>query len=165
MTKVFLAFVFVFAGVIVHAQQAPPDSSGVFGNDSIGEVDAPPEVYVYVEVMAEFPGGKDAMMKFLSENIKYPTRARDKNIQGKVIVQFVVNEDGSISDAQVLHDIGEGCGAEVLRVVSLMPKWNPGSQAGETVKVRFNLPVGFYLDNTKKDKSKKKQTDKDNLLN
>src|SRR5690242_7751260 len=81
---------------------------------------------LYVEHMPEFPGGQSELLKFLSKNIKYPKAARENGIQGKVVVQFVVNDIGRISDCTVLRDIGGGCAEEVLRVVKMMPLWKPG---------------------------------------
>ena len=102
-------------------------------------------VCVLVENDPSFPGGMEAMYKFLAENIKYPQEAKDKNITGKVYVTFVVEADGSISNPRLLRDIGGGCGQEAIRVVKLMPRWNPGKEKGQPVRVQFNLPVSFSL--------------------
>lgn len=103
------------------------------------------EVFLQVETDPEFPGGVEAMMKFLADNIVYPQEAKDNKIEGRVIVTFVVEKDGSISSIRVLRDIGGGCGAEVVRVVKLMPKWKPGMQNGKPVRVQYNLPVQFTM--------------------
>ena len=92
-----------------------------------------------------FPGGEREMLKFLSENIKYPALARENNIQGTVALTFVVDKDGSIADVNIIKDIGAGCGKEAVRVVKAMPKWNPGEANGQKVKVRYTLPVRFRL--------------------
>lgn len=102
-------------------------------------------VCVLVENDPSFPGGMEAMYRFLAENIKYPQEAKDKNITGKVYVTFVVEADGSISNPRLLRDIGGGCGQEAIRVVKLMPRWNPGKEKGQPVRVQFNLPVSFSL--------------------
>ena len=102
-------------------------------------------VCVLVENDPSFPGGMEAMYKFLAENIKYPQEAKDKNITGKVYVTFVVEADGSISNPRLLRDIGGGCGQEAIRVVKLMPRWNPGKEKGQPVRVQFNLPISFSL--------------------
>lgn len=107
--------------------------------------DEQPEVYNVVEVDPEFPGGIEALYKYLAENITYPQQAKDSGIQGRVIVTFVVEKDGSITGAEVLRGIGGGCDEEALRVVNAMPKWTPGKQLGEPVRVQFNLPVVFKL--------------------
>ncbi|MBK7937481.1 MAG: TonB family protein [Lewinellaceae bacterium] len=93
-----------------------------------------------------FPGGEKELLKFLSENIKYPPLARENNIQGTVALTFVVGKDGSVRDVQIVKDIGGGCGKEAVRVVESMPKWNPGEANGHPVKVRFTLPVRFRLE-------------------
>ena len=93
-----------------------------------------------------FPGGDGELMKFLAKNIEYPTLAKENNIQGVVALTFVVGKDGSVTDVQVVKDIGGGCGKEAVRVVKSMPKWVAGEANGNPVKVRFTLPVRFRLD-------------------
>lgn len=102
-------------------------------------------VCVLVENDPSFPGGMEAMYKFLAENIKYPQEAKDNNITGRVYVSFVVELDGSITNPRLLRDIGGGCGQEAIRVVKLMPRWNPGKEKGQPVRVQFNLPISFSL--------------------
>ncbi|MBR1549337.1 MAG: energy transducer TonB [Bacteroidales bacterium] len=102
-------------------------------------------IFTVVENEPEFPGGMEALYKYLAQNIKYPQLARDNGITGKVYVTFVVERDGSIANPKVLRDIGGGCGAEAIRVVKSMPKWTPGKQRGKAVRVQFNLPVNFNL--------------------
>jgi TonB family protein len=111
--------------------------------------DVPNEPFVVVEKMPEYPGGKEAMVRFLIENVKYPEAAKKKGTQGKVFVTFVVKSDGSLANCKVLRGIGDGCDEEALRVVKLMPKWVPGEQRGEKVDVVFNLPIQFKLDDGK----------------
>lgn len=94
----------------------------------------------------EFPGGEEAMYEFLANNIRYPQAARDSNIQGKVYVQFVVDKDGTITDTKVVRDIGGGCGDEVLRVMSMMPKWKHGTEFGKAVRFQMSLPITFQLE-------------------
>ena len=103
------------------------------------------QIFTVVENEPEFPGGMEALYKYLAQNIKYPQLARDNGITGKVYVTFVVERDGSIANPKVLRDIGGGCGAEAIRVVKSMPKWTPGKQRGKAVRVQFNLPVNFNL--------------------
>lgn len=103
------------------------------------------QIFTVVENDPEFPGGMDALYKYLAQNIKYPQLARDNGITGKVYVTFVVEKDGSIANPKVLRDIGGGCGQEAIRVVKSMPKWSPGKQRGKAVRVQFNLPVNFSL--------------------
>lgn len=103
------------------------------------------KIFVIVEEDPEFPGGTEALYKYLAENIKYPQEARDKGITGKVYVSFVIEKDGSVSRPRVLREIGGGCGDEAVRVVMGMPKWIPGKQRGKPVRVQFNLPISFNL--------------------
>jgi protein TonB len=103
------------------------------------------QIFTVVENDPEFPGGMEALYKYLAQNIKYPQLARDNNITGRVYVTFVVEKDGSIANPKVLRDIGGGCGQEAIRVVKSMPKWTPGKQRGKAVRVQFNLPVNFSL--------------------
>ena len=103
------------------------------------------EIFKIVEKMPEFPGGMAACLKFLANNIKYPAIAQESNIQGKVIIQFVVNKDGSIVDPVVVRSVDPHLDKEALRVISMMPKWTPGMQRGKPVRVKYTVPVTFRL--------------------
>ena len=121
------------------------------------------EIFKVVEQMPRFPGCEDEaggnqekyqcaqkkLLEFIYKNIKYPAIARENGIQGRVVVQFVVEKDGTITDANVVRDIGAGCGEEALRVVGMMnsmpQRWTPGKQRGKSVRVQFTLPVSFKL--------------------
>ena len=105
------------------------------------------KIFQVVEDQPEFPGGMEGLMKHLSKEIKYPKEAQEKGTQGRVIVQFVVRKDGSITDAKIMKPVDPLLDAEALRVVSEMPNWIPGKQRGEAVNVRFTLPVTFRLSN------------------
>ncbi|MDD3910378.1 MAG: energy transducer TonB [Proteiniphilum sp.] len=105
------------------------------------------EIFVVVENQPEFPGGNAAMMKFLSDNIKYPVIAQENGIQGRVICNFVVERDGSITDVQVVRGVDPSLDREAVRVIQSMPRWTPGKQRGQAVRVRFTLPVVFRLQN------------------
>ena len=102
-------------------------------------------VFVVVEKSPEFPGGNDSLYAFIGRNIKYPEAAKKNKIEGRVFVTFVIEKDGQVSNAKLLRDIGGGCGEEALRVVNSMPKWKPGTQRGNPVRVQFNLPIMFQL--------------------
>jgi protein TonB len=115
-------------------------------------VDAPDEeeeeevVFVIVEKMPEFPGGQQALFKYLSENVKYPVIAQENGIQGRVICQFVVNKDGAIVDVEVVRSGGDpSLDKEAIRVIKSMPKWKPGQQRGKPVRVKYTVPVNFKL--------------------
>ena len=105
------------------------------------------EIFVVVEEQPEFPGGQAAMMKFLSDNIRYPVIAQENGIQGRVICNFVVERDGSITDVQVVRGQDPSLDREAIRVIQQMPRWKPGKQRGSAVRVRFTLPVVFRLQN------------------
>jgi len=102
-------------------------------------------IFIVVESMPEFPGGMNKLMKYLQDNLKYPVRAKELGIQGKVYLSFVVEKDGSVTDVALLRGIGGGCDEEAIRAVKNMPKWIPGKQRNIPVRVRFNLPVNFKL--------------------
>jgi periplasmic protein TonB len=103
------------------------------------------EIFTIVEKQPSFPGGEPARMAYFAENLKYPVLARELGIMGVVYVGFVVEPDGSISNLKILRGIGGGCDEEAIRVVSGMPKWNPGMQRNKAVRVQFTLPVRFAL--------------------
>ena len=109
------------------------------------------EVFMVVEEMPEFPGGMGECMKWLGQNIKYPADAKEKGVQGRVIVQFVVEKDGTIVNAKVVRGVDPDLDAEALRVVNQSPKWKPGKQKGEAVRVKYTLPIMFKLDNDSSD--------------
>lgn len=102
-------------------------------------------VFVVVETMPEFPGGQQALFKYLNESVKYPVIAQENNIQGRVIVQFVVERDGSVTDVQVVRSVDPSLDKEAKRVISSMPKWSPGKQRGKAVRVKYTVPVNFKL--------------------
>lgn len=102
-------------------------------------------IFTVVEDDPEFPGGLEALYKYVGENIVYPQVAKDNNITGKVYVTFVVERDGSVSGVKVLRDIGGGCGPEAVRVVKSLPRWKPGKQRGRPVRTQYNLPISFNL--------------------
>lgn len=108
-----------------------------------GEEDA--EVFVIVEDMPEFPGGELALRKWIANNIKYPVIAAENGIQGKVYVQFVVDKDGSISNARIARGVDPSLDQEALRVVNNLPKWKPGMQRGKPVRVSYTVPINFQL--------------------
>lgn len=116
----------------------PMEDEGTEEEDE-GEV----QPFVVVEQDPEFPGGMDSLNAWIARNLSYPEQAQD--ITGKVFVTFVVEKDGSITNPKILRDIGGGCGAEAIRVVKNMPRWNPGKQRGKPVRVQFNLPINFSL--------------------
>jgi len=132
----------------------------VEGNDEAGgevlkakEVIAEPEppkveetkVFDVVEEMPQFPGGQAALLEYLAKNIKYPVVAEENGVQGRVIVTFVVERDGSITDVKVVKSVDPSLDKEATRVVKSMPKWQPGKQNGSAVRVKYTVPVQFRL--------------------
>ena len=105
-----------------------------------------PEVYMIVDEMPEFLGGDKGFHQFIADNVNYPAEAKEKGIRGIVYVNFIVEPDGSVSDIKVLRGIGSGCDEEAVRVVESMPKFKPGIQNGEAVRVSYTVPVIFRLE-------------------
>ncbi len=103
------------------------------------------EVFTVLEEPAKFPGGIKAFYTFLSKNVRYPKRAKGNNVQGRVFVQFIVEKDGAISNLKVVKGIGSGCDEETIRVLKLMPKWNPGKREGTPVRQKMIQPISFAL--------------------
>ena len=130
-------------------EDAPPSDLEPTEFVAVIETQAKPDDEPYdtygVNKMPGFPGGERDLMNYLGKNIEYPVMAKEANIEGTVVLGFIVGKDGSINDVKILKDIGGGCGKEALRVVSNMPAWVPGEANGHAVKVRFTLPVRFRL--------------------
>ena len=128
MKKLFLiVFFMAFVSVNAYSQSKEQDDA----------------VYSMVSEQPSFPGGMQEMMKFISENRKYPAEAKAKDIHGKVFVAFVVERDGSLSDVKIRRGIGYGCDEEAIRLIKSMPKWTPGKKNGKAVRVSMMLPVSF----------------------
>jgi TonB family protein len=121
------------------------------------------EVYTVVKQVPEFPGGMHALAQYLAKNLRYPVEAQQNRVQGRVFVQFVVSETGEIRNLRVLKGIGGGCDEEAVRVVSQMPKWNPGYQNGNAVPVQYNLPIQFSLEKRENKRTGQVQTPQPDL--
>lgn len=134
----------------------------VLGNDEVGgavlkakediaapeppkHVDEETKIFTVVEQMPMYPGGDGALMGYLRDNIKYPTVAAENGVQGRVVVGFVVERDGSITDVKILRGVDPSLDREAMRVVKSMPRWNPGKQNGSAVRVKYQFPVSFRL--------------------
>ncbi len=135
MKRIVLFFLAVFFGISLQAQAEQPKVTNADEE----------EIFVVVENDPEFPGGTEALHRYLASNIKYPEQAKAEKIQGRVFVTFVIEKDGTVTNIKVLRDIGGGCGDEAVRVVQNMPKWKPGRQRGRRVRTQFNLPINFNL--------------------
>lgn len=104
------------------------------------------KIFTVVEQMPMYPGGNAALMGYLRDNIKYPTVAAENGVQGRVVVGFVVERDGSITDVNILRGVDPSLDREAMRVVKSMPRWNPGKQNGSAVRVKYQVPVSFRLE-------------------
>lgn len=116
-----------------------------------GVVETPPETTIFsidaIETYPEFPGGKEAFVKFLRRNLRYPGMAAETGIQGKVILSFVIERNGDLSHIKVIRGIGSGCDEEAIRVLSKSSQWKPGIQNKQNVRVAYTLPINFSLSN------------------
>ena len=126
------------------------DNSPWIDINTVTVVEPEPEIeddteFLVVEDQPEFPGGTAALLEYLRKNIRYPSICRENNIQGRVIVTFVVNKDGNIVNPEVAKGVNPSLDKEALRVISQMPSWKPGKQRGKPVKVRYSVPVTFRL--------------------
>ena len=116
--------------------------------EAVAQPEPKPEVekvFDVVEQMPSFPGGPSALMEWLSNNVKYPVVAQENGVQGRVVVSFVVERDGSITDVKVVRGVDPSLDKEASRVVRAMPRWTPGKQNGSAVRVKYNVPVAFRL--------------------
>jgi TonB family protein len=146
------AFPTEIAGVVVNASRVVSDKKSMGysvqeeSKAQVVEIEGK-EVFTIVEEMPQYPGGEEKRLKFLAENIQYPVAASESGIQGTVYVSFVVNTNGKLVDVKILRGIGGGCDEEALRVIKQMPRWTPGKQNGKTVRVLYNMPIIFRLQN------------------
>jgi protein TonB len=128
---IYLALVFMLFGVVIFAQ----DSTRLKAKEAIfTDVESP-----------EFPGGERALMAFINSNVQYPRRALQNGVSGIVVVRFLIDKEGVISDSKVIRSLGGGCDGEAIRVIKAMPKWLPGKQGGVPVPVWFTLPIRYNL--------------------
>ena len=139
---------------LAHASEAEKATSAVKSATETGEkavessdpkTEFTGKVYYIVEQMPEFPGGLTVLMNYLRANIHYPAAAQSAGIEGRVLVSFIVEPDGSVSNAKLVRSVDANLDQEALRVVSEMPNWTPGKQGGNAVRVRYSLPIAFKL--------------------
>jgi TonB family protein len=115
-------------------------------------VDAEEKVFDVVEQMPMYPGGVQALLEYLQTNVRYPEEAEKQNIEGRVILTFVIGKDGSIRNAKVVKSVDPLLDAEALRVINAMPNWTPGRQNGKPVAVKYTVPLSFHLDDADTEK-------------
>lgn len=152
MKKIFITIIMLAAFTTAKSQQATPKSGDPNADITIDEpvstdkssVD-PSKIFTAVEMEPSFPGGIEMFYKLLLYNIRYPAKAFENKVQGKVFVSFVIEKDGSLTDIKVVRALGSGCDEEALRVMKLSPKWKPGIQNGRPVRVQYTMPISFNL--------------------
>jgi protein TonB len=103
------------------------------------------EIFMIVEEMPEFPGGTEALQRYLAQSVRYPVIAQENGIQGRVYIQFVINQNGEVTNATILRGVDPSLDREALRVVEAMPKWKPGKQRNRPVRVSYTVPINFVL--------------------
>jgi TonB family protein len=140
--NVYFTWVFLNGKLLSSSYKNKPDAEKT---DMVKTADG--QVFTLVEHVPEFAGGIEAFIHFLSKNIRYPEKARDKDIQGRVLVSFIVETDGKLTDIKVAKGIGGGCDEEALRVMQLSPPWRPGIQGRRTMRVAYSVPISFTLSN------------------
>ncbi len=133
-----------------HAQapekpNAIPDSTTRYEDMLEGEI-FDPDIFIFVDEEPEFPGGIEAMRKFINDNMQYPILAAENGIGGKVVISIVIDSDGTVQNPRILREIGGGCGSETLRIIKFRPKWKPVKQKGKAVRVNYTLPVLFDIE-------------------
>ena len=132
-------------GLLISSQVALAQTPDSLRMDTIEEV-AEQELFGMIpETMPSFRGGEQKLFEFIGKNVVYPQEAIDAGIEGRVFVEFCIEKDGSVSNAKILRGLGYGCDEEALRVVGLMPKWRPGKQRGQCIRVKYTLPINFRI--------------------
>jgi len=132
----------VFAVACTEQNEVTPPEAGGLNEPATGQVDEP---LLIAEQMPEFPGGQQELFTYLGNNLEYPKTAKSEGIEGRVVVNFIIEKDGSIGHVEVLKGIGGGCDQEAVRVISNMPNWSPGIHNGKKVRVSYKLPIQFAL--------------------
>ena len=138
MKKILITLLLLIGAIVVKAQQKTENDSEYLKDKN--------KIYTLVQKQPEFEGGKEQLYRFISKTLKYPAEARNNNTQGKVVLMFVVEIDGTLSDVKVLRGIVDGCDEEAVRVMKACPKWIPGKQNGVSVRSIFSIPISFTLD-------------------
>ncbi|SHF39435.1 M56 family metallopeptidase [Dysgonomonas macrotermitis] len=125
------------------AKESVDVQATLISNDNLVQDDE--KIYKVIDKMPIYPGGVDEMMKFIGQNLKYPSSAIKDNVEGRIVLRFVVSKTGKVSDVEVIRSLSEDCDAEAVRVVNMMPDWTPGEQGGKKVSVYYTLPIQYAL--------------------
>lgn len=125
---------------------APRSTSSTAQRRKVMPLDPGEEIFTIVDQMPQFPTGDKGLSKFISEYIKYPVRAKDENIEGRILCSFIIRKDGTVSNIEVINGLDHELNQEALRVLSMMPKWTPGRNGGESVNVKCILPIDIKID-------------------
>ena len=145
MKKVLCLLFFLSVGKIFSQGRAEIysfENEGIQRNDTTYVTD---KVYQVVEKMPEFPGGKQRLLDWLKTNIQYPAEAREKGVEGRIIIQFVINKNGKAVEPLIVQSLDPILDKEAIRLINSMPQWKPGEEKGEPVRVRFTMPINFRL--------------------
>lgn len=148
----YILFLFMF-GIICAVNAQNTDSLHTQTDSSLTQK----KTYDFLDQMPEFPGGFKALFDFMYTNLQYPSEAIKKEIEGVVYVKFIVDEFGNVSNPVVVRSIGGGCDEEAVRIINLMPQWNPGAENGKPAAVWYTLPVKFTIVDTFEENSNKKK--------
>lgn len=135
----------ILSSATINHDPAKLQPSSLESNEFIFPQNSQDKVFTEVEHAPSYPGGLDNLYKFLATNIHYPAEMREKKVEGKVVIGFIVEEDGSLSNIKILREPGYGSGKESVRVMKLSQKWIPGVQNGKKVRVQYSLPITFTL--------------------
>jgi len=140
--------------VLIFFACSSPDTNQVNDENQKSTTVEEEPLFMVVEQMPEFVGGEQAMYKFIGEQLKYPTQAKTEGIGGRVLISFIIEKDGKITNVETMKGIGGGCDEEAMRVIQNMPNWSPGQQRGENVRVKYRLPIKFTLNGSETDEKK-----------
>lgn len=161
MKKIILLTAFLFPVIITSAQKGktiPGEQEPLVSVNGKADTNSKEELLIFTSIdqQPEFPGGQRELMRYLGTHLIYPSDAIDDDVQGQVLVSFTVCRDGSLCDAEIIRSVNASIDKEVLRIVKTMPNWKPGKNKGETVKVRYRLPVTFKLEAATGEETEKK---------
>lgn len=144
MKKIYVLIIILLTSVSVYSQDKADKYTAFIKNGIEYKTDGK-DTIIIVDPMPEFKGGKEKLVEYISNNVKYPKTSRKDKVEGKVLVSFIVAADGTIVEAKILKGVRHDLDNEALRVVRKMPKWEPGKQHGKAIQVSYTLPINFRL--------------------